>query len=251
MSKKTRFLLASLFLTFFLTLLPVGQNYSSYAVFAFALLGLVITLIMLWFDLKGLEFITLLTLPTLFCLSMAALLINFPNFSVFFKIIFYAVFFIFYYSLLLSLNVFNVVREKMIPLLRAAYTVSFLITVFSSLPIFTMVYKVFLSLTWELGLVFLVCFLLDFQSLWTVFLPTRNDRTVLKSSLALSLLMTETALVFSFFPLESFFRSLTLATFFYIYLSFTHQYLRKSLNIKSLVEYGLVGSFIVGLVVLY
>lgn len=251
MSKKTRFLLTALLLTFFLTLVPVAQSYSNYAVFAFAILGLVFTLGMLWFDLKGLEFITLLTLPTIFCLSMAAILVNFPNFSIFFKIIFYAVFFIFYYSLLLSLNVFNVVHEKTIPLLRAAYTVSFLITVFSSLPIFTTIYKVFLGLTWELGLVFLISFLLSFQSLWTVFLPIRNDRTVLKSSLALSLLVTETALVFSFYPLESFFRSLTLAAFFYIYLGFAHQYLRKSLNIKSLVEYGLVGLFIVSLVVLY
>ncbi len=251
MSKKTRFLLISLILTFFLTLVPVFSQYGNYVAFSFAALGLIFVVVTLWFDLKGPEFITLLTLPFLLCLGMAELLIKFPNFSSFFKILFYGTFFIFYYSLLLAINVFNVAREKTIPLLRVAYTVTFLITVFASLLIFTVIYKVFFNLPAEVFFVFLTSFFLSFQSLWTIFLPSRNDRAVIKASLVLALLMLETATVFSFFPAESFFRSLTLATFFYIYLGFTHQYLRRTLNIRSLIEYGLVGFIIVSFVILY
>lgn len=251
MSKKNKFLFFSLLLTLFLTLAPVLNSYGVYLIIAFSLLSLLVSLICLWWPLQGLQFITLLTLPTLFGLGMISLLFSFPNFSFYFRLVFYAIFFVFFYSLLLALNVFNIASERPIPLLRAAYTVSFIITIFSSLPLFTILYKSYAGLTLEVLFVFLISFLLSFQSLWTVFLPQGNDASALRSSLLVSFLMGETALVFSFFPLESFFRSLTLATLFYIFLGFAHQHLQRRLTAKSVVEYGLVGLTIVLLVLLY
>lgn len=252
MSKRNRFLIFSLLLTLFLILLPwFPARFSSVTLAVFTFLAGLFAVLCLWDFLSGIEYITLLTLPVLFSLGMGSVILLFPNFSGFFKTALYGVYFLVYYLLLLSLNIFNVAGEKPIPLLRAAYTSSFLITTFTAFPIFTLLYKGSVGILLELPLVFILTFLLCFQSLWSAFLPKNNTDLSAKVSLIVSAVMTQTALVFSFFPMESFFRSLLLSTFFYIYLGFTHQYLKKTLGVKSVFEYGLVGLVIVALVFLY
>lgn len=252
MSRRTIILIFSIFLTIYLAAIPLfPKDLSQIFVSLFVLASAVFTWICLWDDLRGIEYLTLLALPILFSLGMGSIILQFPNFSRFFTTIFLAVYFLVFYVLLLSLNIFNVASEKTIPLLRAAYTTSFLVTTFTIFPIFTLIYKLRLNLFWESLLVLIVVALLSFQSLWTVFLPKNVIKTSLTTSLIISFLMVQTSLVFSFFPLESFFRSLLLSTFFYIYLGFTHQFLRKTLKIKTIIEYTVVGLIIVGLVLLY
>lgn len=253
MGKKARFLSSAILLTFFLTFTPViSRDHSLYFIILVVLSSLVFTAFCLWDYLSGLEFITLLTLPAVFSLGMVSILFQFPNFSLFFRVFFYFIFFALFYTVLLSLNIFNVAAEKPIPLLRAAYFSSFVITIFSIFPILTLIYKSHLPLGLGLAAVCLLTFILSFQSVWTVFLPAPPDLSlVFKMSLIIAGLVAETGLVFSFFPMESFFRSLLLSTFFYIYLGFAHQYLRKNLNTRSVVEYSLVALVIVALVFLY
>ena len=252
MSKRNKFLIFSLLLTFFLTLIPlVPRSYYPFAVLGFVLVSVLFTVACLWDYLSGIEYITLLTLPTVFSLGMGSIILQFPNFSSFFKTIFYGVYFILYYILLLSLNIFNVAGEKPIPLLRAAYTSSFLVTTFTAFPIFTLIYKWSTGIVFETLLVFVFSLLLSFQSLWSAFLPKNNAIPAFRTSLIVSIIMVQTALVFSFYPMESFFRSLLLSTFFYIYLGFSHQYLKRTLNSKSVFEYAFVGLVIVALVFLY
>jgi len=252
MNRRTKFLFFALLSTLSLTLLSSFlKDRGVLAIGGFVLINLIFTLISLWEDLSGLEFLTLLFLPVLFSFSMITTLWNFPNFSLFFRILFYGLYFVFYYTMLLSLNIFNVVEQKRIPLLRAAYTSSFVITIFTSFPLFTFVYKGYYGLPLEIVLVLALTFILSFQSLWTVFLPGRNDLLAFKASLILTLVTVETALTFSFLPIESFFRSLLLSAFFYIFLGFTHQFLKKNLSQKNILEYILVGFFVVALVFLY
>lgn len=252
MSKRNKFLTFSLLLTLLLTLIPsFPKNYSVLVITGFVLISALFSVICLWDYLSGIEYITLLTLPIVFSLGMGSIILQFPNFSSFFKIIFYGIYFVLNYILLLSLNIFNIAGEKPIPLLRAAYTSSFLITTFAAFPIFTLIYKGALGIIIEIIMVFGLSLFLSFQSLWSAFLPKNNVRASLKTTLIVSSLMTQTALVFSFYPMESFFRSLLLSTFFYIYLGFSHQYLKRTLNYKSIFEYAFVGLVIVSLVFLY
>lgn len=252
MSKRNKFLILSLILTLFLTRLPsLPRSYSGLGLIVFVFLSGLFAVFSLWEYLSGIEYVTLLTLPILFALGMGSVVLLFPNFSGYFKTAIYGVYFLTNYTLLLSLNIFNVASEKPIPLLRAAYTSSFLITTFTAFPILTLMYKWSLGITVEIIVVFILTFLLSFQSLWSVFLPKNIVGTSFRASLFMSWLMAETALVFSFFPMESFFRSLLLSTFFYIYLGFSHQYLKKALNVKSVFEYVFVGLVIVVLVFLY
>jgi hypothetical protein len=201
--------------------------------------------------LSGIEYLTLLTLPVLFSLGMGSIVLFFPNFSGYFKTLLYGVYFLTNYILLLSLNIFNVAYEKPIPLLRAAYTSSFLITTISAFPTLTLIYKGVFGVVIESALIFILFFLLTVQSVWSAFLPKNVVGTSITVSFLVAYLMTQTALVFSLFPMESFFRSLLLSTFFYIYLGFSHQYLKKTINTKSIFEYAFVGLVIVALVLLY
>jgi len=252
MSKRNKFLIFSTLLTLFLTLLPFfPSSFLTTAVSAFTIISGLFAVLCLWDYLSAIEYVTLLTLPVMFSLGMGSIILQFPNFSGFFRTILYGVYFLTYYILLLSLNIFNVAGEKPIPLLRAAYTSSFLVTTFTAFPIFTLLYKGSTGIIFEIILVFIITFLLSFQSVWSVFLPKSNVGLSLRTSLIVSILMTQTAFVFSFFPMESFFRSLLLSTFFYILLGFSHQYLKKTINGKSIFEYAFVGLVIVVLVFLY
>lgn len=239
-------------MTLFLIVLPwLPARFSLISLAVFTFLAGLFAVLCLWDFLSGIEYVTLLTLPVMFSLGMGSIILLFPNFSGIFRTVLYGVYFLMYYLLLLSLNIFNVAGEKPIPLLRAAYTSSFLITTFTAFPVFTLLYKGSAGILFELLTVFIFTFLLCFQSLWSAFLPKNIIGLPAKVSLIVSLTVTQTALVFSFFPMESFFRSLLLSTFFYIYLGFTHQYLKKTLAAKSVFEYGLVGLIIVALVFLY
>lgn len=252
MSKRNKFLALSLILTVFMTLIPfIPRVYSGLGIAGFVFLSGLFAVLALWEYLSGIEYITLLTLPVFFSLGMGSLVLLFPNFSWYFKTIIYGVYFLTTYTLLLSLNIFNVASEKPIPLLRAAYTSSFLITTFTAFPILTLMYKGTLGIITETLLVLILTLLLGFQSLWSVFLPKSAVGISLRTALLVSLLMAQTSFVFSFFPMESFFRSLLLSTFFYIYLGFSHQYLKKTINPKSVFEYAFVGLVIVALVFLY
>ncbi|MCL5004056.1 MAG: hypothetical protein M1352_02180 [Patescibacteria group bacterium] len=252
MSKRNRFLLFTIVLTFLLTLVPIAPKVWQFpAVIALAVTAVLFALLNLFEFLEGIEFFTLLAMAGLLTLGMGATLLHFPNFSLAFRIVFYGIFFVLYYTTILSMNIFNVANEQPIPLLRAAYTAAFLVTVFCTLPLFTVLYKFYWGLLWDSLVIFAVAFILSFQSLWTVFLPREENRMVFVSSLIVALILTETSIVFSFFPLETFFRSLTLSAFFYIYLGFAHQHLKKTLTLRNVAEYFLVGILVVLGVFLY
>ncbi len=101
----------------------------------------VLTLLGLRENVTGIEFFTITPLPILFTLGMAGILYHFPNFSLFFKLVFWLIYSFFFYIVLLSANIFNVAAEKPIPLVRASYTVSFLVTLFTIFPLYTAVFK--------------------------------------------------------------------------------------------------------------
>lgn len=249
MNRKTLFASISLLLTFGLIILVVLPEHFKigFAVFLSALAGF-LTLVALRENLSGIEFLTLTALPILFTLGMSGILYHFPNFSIFFRTLFWFLFSFFFYIILLSGNIFNVAAEKPIPLVRASYTASFLVTLFSIFPLYTIVFKSNLDLWLALLLVSVFTFVLTFQSLWTLFLPKPFDPAIIWGSLLVTLVMTEAALSISFLQLESFFRALALSTIYYIVLGFSHHFLKKTLNNKVFWEYILVSllvSFII------
>ena len=249
MSKKSFFALVSLLLTFGLVILvSLPPDFRLPFSVALSLLAGLLTLLALRENITGIEYLTLTTLPVLFTFGMSGVLYYFPNFSLFFRSVFWLLFSFFFYIILLSGNIFNVAAEKPIPLVRASYTASFLVTLFTVFPLYTVVFKSDPPLWVAVLLISFLTFALTFQSLWTVFLPKSFDMRNLWSALLVTLVIGEALVSLSFFQLESFFRALVLSTVYYIVLGFTHHFFRKSLNNKVFIEYFLIG-LIVSLII--
>ncbi len=248
MSKRLTFILTSLSLTVSLAL--IGLLSREQQVLSIFILGAA-SFVLTWFALRreffGVEFFTLLSLPTLFIVGMGFTQYFFPNLSLLFKSALWFVAFLMFYVILLAQNIFSVTAVKPVPLFRAARTVSFLSTLFVSFLLFTAIYKLNLEV-WQQ--VFLVVFLssnLGFQSLWTADPKGVFDKKTFVAGLLLGLGVGETALSLSFLPLKSFFRSITLTTAVYIGLGVGQQYLTHSLTRRTVFEYG-VTALIVGLI---
>ena len=248
MSKRLTFILTSLSLTVSLALTnllsreqqPLSIFILGAGAFAFA-----------WFALRreffGIEFFTLLSLPVLFMIGMGFTQYFFPNLTLFFKSILWAVNFVGFYVILLAQNIFGVTVVKPVPLFRAARTVSFLSTLFVSFLLFTAIYKLNLEVWPQVVLVVFLSSNLGFQSLWTADPKGIFDKKVFVAGLLLGLGVGEAALGLSFLPLKSFFRSIALTTAVYIGLGVGQQYLTHSLTRRTVFEYG-VTALIVGLI---
>lgn len=241
MNKKSLFAAGSLFLTLGLIIeASLPPHIKVPFLLGLSLTAGILTIVVLKENIAGLEFFTLTALPVLFTFGMSGILYQFPNFSLFFRFVFWSLYSFFFYIILLSGNIFNVAAEKPIPLVRASYTASFLVTLFTIFPLYTVVFKINPSLTVALLLTSILTFALTFQSLWTVFLPKSYDSKSLWGSVVVTLVMAEVLLALSFMQIESFYRALGLATIYYIVLGFTHHYFRRSLNNKVYLEYLLI-----------
>ena len=102
-------------------------------------------------DLRGFEFVTLFVLPVLLTLSFGVFILRFNPISEV-RVILAVVYGLVIYTNLLAENIFNVSAERNIPLLRAARTVGYLVTLFVTFAFFSLVYSLGIA-WWQLGLV--------------------------------------------------------------------------------------------------
>ena len=246
MPKKLQFLTLSLLITIALGFLNrLSPSLQPWGIIVLSIFSYLATAYLLRFDLTGIEFLTLLSLPTLFTLSVGFILYFFPNFSFTFRSIILFLYFSSFYLALLSENIFNVGREHPIPLLKAAGTVSFLLTLFTGFLLFTAVYKAALPVFLQWLLTAALVFILAFQSLWTIILGSKVDKQVLIGSLSLALAELELTIGLSFMPFESFFRALALSTGFYVFLGTAYNYQRKTLKSRIFIEYAFVAGIVI------
>lgn len=241
MSKKVQFLLVALFLSLGF-LIETGLPLTWYFPFVivWAIIAYFAAALVLRYDLAGVEFLTLLALPALFTLAVGSILAFFPNFSAAFRALILGLYTLGMYLMLLAENIFNVGRERPIPLLKAASTVSFLLTLLTAFLLFTALYKAAFPVFLQWLLLFLIVFLLAFQSLWTVVLGAKLETRLLWASGFLALSLGELAVVLSFLPLESFFRALALSTGFYVFLGTSFHYFKRTLKSQVFLEYAAV-----------
>ena len=248
MSKRLTFVLTSLSLTVSLALTSLlSREQQILAIFILGTGGFAFS----WFALRqeffGVEFFTLLSLPTLFMVGMGFTQYFFPNLSILFKSALWVISFVGFYAILLAQNIFSVTAVKPVPLFRAARTVSFLSTLFVSFLLFTAIYKLNLEVWQQIPLVVFLSSNLGFQSLWTADPKGVFDKKTFVAGLLLGLGVGEAALGLSFLPLKSFFRSIALTTVVYIGLGVGQQYLTHSLTKRTVFEYGIT-ALIVGLI---
>ena len=187
-------------------------------------------------DLEGIEWLTLLTLPTLFTAAVALFYFLLPV-RWLTRVPFVVLYGVGMYALLLTENIYNVAADRTIALLRAAHSVGFLLTLITYFLLVQTVMAFRFPFYVNAPLVGVISFFLVLQSLWAVVLEERLDREVFDLTIAISLVLTELSLLFSFWPTQSTLIVLTLTTTLYSTVGMAQQYLVEKLYKKTVIEF--------------
>lgn len=246
MTKRRKFLLVALVLAFGLVgtqLMQVEYRYEALAVLGFLAYGL--SAWALFDDLKGVEWLTILALPTLYPISVGLFYFLLPE-RLLSRIFVLLLFGVGMYALLLTENIFSVAAIRTIQLLRAAHAVGFLITLVTSFFLFDTIW----SFRWPFWLNGLlvggVSFPILLQGLWSVELAegTLTRRSWLFGGL-LSLALAQVSMGLSFWPVSISVGSLFLVSMMYVALGIAQQHFMGRLFQRTLFEYLGVGAVVV------
>lgn len=216
---------------------------------ALSLLAFLFSAFALRDDLRGIEWLSLLTLPALFTAAVSLFYFLLPArwLTRVPVVVLYAVGM---YALLLTENIYNVAADRTIALLRAAHSVGFLLTLFTY---FLLVQTVMaFRLPFYLNALFVggISFFLIFQSLWAVVLETTVDRRVWRITWATSIVLSELSWAFSFWPTQSTLKVLLLTTMFYGIVGMAQQYLVEKLYKKTVIEFFSLCAIVFAIVLL-
>ncbi len=256
MSKRTRFILVSGVIAVCLWLTTTAQvDYRFGLYLAVAALSYVLSVWVLFDDLKGIEWLTLMVLPVMFTLG-CGLFANFlpaaiPRmFGMAFqletsllmagvlKIIYFVMYALAMYGILLIENIFSVASIRTIQLFRAARSVNFILTLVASLFFYTVALSLKMPFWWISVLVFLVSLILSFPSFWSVDLKGDILRDAGRFSLVVSWIVAMAAITLSFWPIKAFMGGLMLTSILYSLLGILEQRLSSRVYLESLLEYG-------------
>ena len=167
LTKRRKFLLVSILLSVGLLIvqrLNVESRYSAIVVFAIA--AYCLTAWSLFKDLKGVNWVVNLILPTLYPVAVALFYFLLPQ-AASTRTIVVLLFAVSMYALLLTVNIFAVASTRTIQLLRAARAVGFLLSILTSAFLFHVIFS--LRVSWWItgGLVFLVSLPILWQGVWS------------------------------------------------------------------------------------
>lgn len=190
-------------------------------------------------DLRGIEWLALLTLPTLFTAAVALFYFLLPV-RWLTRLPVASLYGVGMYALLLTENIYNVAANRTIGLLRAAHSVGFLLTLTTYFLLVQTILAFRLPGWANTMLVGLVSLPLLFQSLWAIELEEKVSRRVRQLSWALTLVMTQLAWVLSFWPVKTTLQALFLTTCFYGIAGMAQQYVAQKLYKKTVIEFFLV-----------
>jgi hypothetical protein len=257
--KKRKYLFQSVLVILFLLLFSSGRikvepGYIAVIVLSLAMFG---TLLVHYpnINLKNAFYVLLMPLSLL---TGAILFLNyFPNLGNIFKLVAIISFGLFYYLVSLVDNVFLVVedREEIIPLYSVATAWSQVIQVIVAIPLFSGIFKLDTTGLVQSALVGAITFLFVVYQIWS----SRYDKdaknagvgeTVLLSALGLFMTFSFSAAV-SFLPSEAFLRALLISAVLMFVLNYVASYLRNDINKKMIVEFILIFSVFLGVILFF
>lgn len=198
-------------------------------------------------DLKGVEWITLLTLPTLFTAAVSLFYFLLPI-RWLTRLPIATLYAIGIYALLLTENIYNVAVNRTIALLRAGHSVGFLMTLVTYFLLLQTIFAFRLPALGNVLFVLLITVPLALETLWATTLEGHISPRVWSLTIVLSLVLMQLSWVFSFWPVRSTLFALFLTTVFYSLGGMAQQYMVEKLYKKSVIEFFSV-SFIVYIIV--
>lgn len=244
LTKRQQFVIITVILTAGMLLIQlIPEDWRISMVIALSILAYILSAIVFIEDLKGIEWLTILTLPTAFTAGVALFYFLLPVrwLTRLPAIIFYAIGF---YALILTGNIYNIAANRTIALLRAAHSVGFLLTLVVYYFLIQTILSLGLFIIWQVLFIGVISFLLILQMLWAIELEAKINRRVWVISLLLTLIFVKFAWIFYFWPVKSTLIALFLATFFYSSVGMAQQYIQQKLYKKTILEFTLVSGII-------
>lgn len=255
MQKRAKFVLVAFLVSLGLwmtSLLRVDYQFAlSLAVSAMAYL---LTVWVLFDDLKGIEWLTLLVLPVMFTFGSSLFASFLPNsvprlvgktFEVenaimvakTFKFLYYMLFGVGLYGVILIENIFSVASIRTIQLFRAARSVNFILTLITSLFFYTVILSLKINFLTIFVFALIVSFMLTYPSFWSVDLKNNSLSEIGRFALTVGFLVGLFAMVLSFSPVKPFMGGLMITSVQYSLLGVMEQRLSSRVYLESILEY--------------
>lgn len=194
-------------------------------------------------DLKGIEWLTLMILPSFFAASMALFNFLLPEHPVT-RMVVLTIYGMGLYAIYLTENIFSVAAVRTIQLVRAAHAVGFLMTITTIVLLVNTIYSLHFPFWANMLLVSGISLPLFLQGLWSVVLSKSLTKEVVWMSVGMSLLMGQVAGMLSFLPVTVWIASLFLGTVAYVSLGLLQHALNERLFLRTVYEYVGVGVFV-------
>lgn len=236
LTKRRKFLLVSILLSLGLLIvqrLPVESRYSAIGFFAVA--AYLLTAWSVFRDLRGVNWIVNLILPTLYPVSVALFYFLLPQ-AAMTRTLVVILFAISMYGLLLTVNIFAVATTRTIQLLRAARAVGFLLSILTSAFLFHVIFSLGLSGASVGLLVFAVSLPILWQGVWS-YVASASVKREFYYGLAGAVIMAEMAVALSFWLIGVPLASVVLAMGMYIILGVFQHDMEGRLFARTIQEY--------------
>lgn len=190
-------------------------------------------------DLRKIEWLTILTLPTLFTAAVALFYFLLPV-RWLTRVPVALLYGIGIYALLLTENIYTVAADRTIALLRAAHSVGFLITLLTYFLLVQTVLAYRFRAPVQTLMIGLMSMFLIVQSVWSMELTEELSRRVWHISVAITVFLTQLVWICSFLPTKTTLLALLFTTFFYSTVGMAQQYVLEKLYKKTVVEFFIV-----------
>ncbi len=244
MSKRKRFVLVASLLTLgLLGIQTVGIDRRYEAIIFFSGISIILSAWALLSDLKGIEWLTVLSLPALYPASVALFYFLLPE-SIISKIILLGLFGLGMYALLLTENIYSVAAIRTIQLLRAAHAVGFLITILTAIFLIGTLLSLRQDFWVNAGGVGLIVFILLIQGLWSAILSPRLPRSIITVSAALAAMAGILAAAAGFLPIIPLVSAFLVSGYLYVILGIMQHELQGRLFAKTVQEYLTVAAMV-------
>lgn len=200
-------------------------------------------------DLRGAEWATLLTLPTLFTAAVGVFYFLLPE-RWLTRLPIAGLYAVGIYALLLTENIYNVAAARTIALLRAGHSVGFLLSLATFFLLVQTVFAFRLYPIINALIVAPITFVLTLQVLWAMELESKIGKSVRELSIITAVLLAEITWIFSMWPVRTTLQALFVTTCFYGLAGMGQQYLADRLYKRTVWEFfGVVA--IVGVILLF
>lgn len=248
--KRQRFALQTFVLTAGLLITQlIWEDYRFLMVGVLAILSYILTAWSLFEDIKGIEWILLFILPTLFTATVSLFYFLLPGRWIT-RLTIATVFALGTYANLLVENIYNVAVARSIQLIRAAQSVGLLISLVVVFLSTSLVFSLRVYPWLNMLILASISFLLGLQSFWSVKLEENLSCKIFLYAFIVSWGIGELVFVISFWPIQLATASLFITSSFYALVGIVQQYLSDRLFRNTIREYILVFLFTLVLIFL-